>query len=127
MISEFYIGSQKDEKVELKDVKLVKNSYGYCLDMTYRVEDKAEIREFNIPCLRLPINNDRFRIRTTGDGPYLSYIADVGFGQQAMMPSGAGLNDRVRYTIKTIETKTKEMTLAEIEKKLGHKVKIVNK
>ena len=31
------------------------------------------------------------------------------------------------FTVKTIKTKTKEMTLEEIEKKLGHKVKIVNK
>lgn len=126
MISEFYIGSQKDEKVELKDVKLVKNSYGYCLDMTYRVEDEAEIREFNIPCLRLPIFKDRFLIRNEWGDCFNRYTADVGFGEARML-GGDGCECNPCYTMKTIETKTKEMTLDEIEKKLGHKVKIVNK
>ena len=126
MISEFDIGVKNDEIVELKDVKLVKNSYGYCLNLTYRVEDSTEIRDFNIPCMCLPIVHNRFKIRTERDGYYEDYTANVGLGDMKMMPSGIG-GAGPRYTITTVKTKTKEMTLDEIEKKLGHKVKIVNK
>jgi hypothetical protein len=126
MINEFIIGSKKDEKVELKDVKLIKNKYGYCLDLTYRVEDDKEIREFNIPSLRLPIDENRFVIRNEHSEYYNNYFADIGFGLRRMFGTD-GCDRNPCYTIKTIETKTKEMTLDEIEKKLGHKVKIVNK
>ena len=127
MINEFYIGTKKDEKAELKDVKLIKKNNSYYLDLTYRVEDDKEVREFNIPCLHLPINNGRFRIIHEHNLPYYNrYLADIGFGETRMLGADA-CECGSCYTIKTIETKTKEMTLEEIEKKLGHKVKIVNK
>lgn len=126
MINEFVIGGNKKEKVELTDIELIENDHGFCLDMTYRVEDEAEIREFHIPCLKLGISRDGFKITTVDDGFYKTYLADVGFGVTRMLPTKVARKD-VCYTMKTIETKTKEMTLDEIEKKLGHKVKIVNK
>jgi hypothetical protein len=125
-ICEFDIGRLEDEKVELRDVKLIKNNYGYCLNLTYRVEDNTQIRDFNIPCLHLPISFKRFMIRTERDQFFENYVADVGFGNMNMLPGSIGC-DSPAYTIKTIKEKTKEMTLEEIEKKLGHKVKIVNK
>lgn len=126
MINEFIIGTKKGEKAELKNVKLVENSYGYCLDITYRVEDDKEVREFNIPCLQLPLNPHTFKIRNDCDEYSNFYIADVGYGPMKMF--GTVARDRGEcYTIKVLETKTKEMTLEEIEKKLGHKVKIINK
>ena len=126
MINKFIIGGNKNEKVELKDVKLVKNSYGYCLDMTYRVEDDAMVREVHIPYLQLPISPYIFEIQNDWDEYCSFYTADVGFGPMRMF--GTVVKDKGEcYNIKVIKEKTKEMTLAEIEKKLGHKVKIVNK
>lgn len=125
MINEFIIGAKDDEEVELKDVKLVKNGYGYCLNITYRVEDDKKVQDFNIPRLQLPIVSNRFRIRTERDGYYEDYVADIGLGEMKMLPT-YGTGGGPRYTITTAKTKTKEMTLDEIEKKLGHKVKIVN-
>lgn len=126
MINKFIIGDNKNEKVELKDVKLIKNSYGYCLDMTYRVEDDTEIREVHIPYLQLPISPHIFEIRNDWDEYSSFYVADVGFGPMRMF--GTVAKDKGEtFIIKVIKEKTKEMTLAEIEKKLGHKVKIVNK
>lgn len=127
MVNEFIVGGNENEEVEIKSVKLIhKVPYGYCLDITYRVEDDKEIREFNIPYLQLPLISNRFIVRNESDEYYSTYVADVGYGKVRMF--GSITRDAGPcYTIKTIKEKTKEMTLAEIEKKLGHKVKIVNK
>lgn len=126
MINEFIFGGNKNEKVEVKDVKLIKNSYGYCLDMTYRVEDDKEVREVHIPYLQLPISPTIFAIGNDWNEYYSFYTADVGFGPMRLFGT-VGKDKGECFTIKTIKEKTKEMTLAEIEKKLGHKVKIVSK
>ena len=127
MIDEFIIGCNDDQEVNIKNVKLIhKEPYGYCLDITYQVEDDTEIREVHIPYLQLPLNSNRLVIRNDWDEYCNFYVADVGFGKTRMFGSVA--RDRGEcYTIKVLKTKTKEMTLEEIEKKLGHKVKIVNK
>lgn len=126
MIDEFIFGIKDREKVTLQDVKLVKNYRGYCLDMTYRVETDTEVREINLPCVYLPITFDKVTIDHVWDEYYSDNFVDVGFGKIKTFNSD-GDDKGVRYTIKVIKEKTKEMTLAEIEKKLGHKVKIVSK
>ena len=50
-------------------------------------------------------------------------MVDVGFGPARLDVDADGH----AYYERVIKTKTKEMTLEEIEKELGHKVKIVNK
>lgn len=45
---------------------------------------------------------------------------DVGYGEQDVRPD-------FKYIDRIVEYATKEMTIEEIENKLGHKVKIVNK
>lgn len=112
--------------VELKDVKLIKNCYGYCLDVTYHIEDAAKIRELHIPYLQLPLSLDRVKIRNEQGMYHNRYIAECGLSEVKMFGTVAA-NIGECFTIKTIKEKTKEMTLEEIEKKLGHKVKIVNK
>lgn len=114
----------KDKKITIKNAKLRKDMYGYSLDMTYTIETPEEISELHIPRVMLPMSNKNIEIETesTCFGDSIC-TADIGFGSCRVLNNGEG-----RYfTIKTIETKTKEMTLEEIEKKLGHKVKIVNK
>ena len=112
-----------DHMVNLTNVKLYEDKkYGYCLDLTYRVETPAEILEFNIPKLYLGVDRRKFVIKREIDDIYEGHgmlCADVGFGEKRLLGKNA-------YTMKLIKTKTKEMTLAEIEKRLGHKVKIVN-
>lgn len=123
MSYEYTYGVCKDENVELKKVKLVKNTWGYFLDMTYQVETPAKIEEIHLPMVRLPINTKRFILKTDDGFLRPTAVADVGFGIANLYQN----KDRVYYTIETKEIKTKEMTLEEIEEKLGHKVKIVNK
>lgn len=120
------VGGTNNSKVELKNVKLVKNSYGYCLDVTYHIEDDAEIRELHIPYLQLPLNHNYIEIRNDWNSSYNRYTAYCGLSEAKMFGT-ISENAGECFTIKTIKEKTKEMTLEEIEKKLGHKVKIVNK
>ena len=114
----------KDKK---RDVNLVKanlrhDNSGYYLDLVYRVEDDKTVELYKLPRVRLPLKENDVTIRTDHDGfSYISH-ANVGFGYLRLHPDKNG----VQYTVETIETKTKEMTLEEIEKKLGHKVKIVS-
>jgi hypothetical protein len=119
-------GGTDNAKVELKNVKLVKNSYGYCLDVTYHIEDDAEIRELHIPYLQLPLNHNYIKIRNDWCSSYNRYTAEFNLSEARMFGTISETAGEC-FTIKTIKTKTKEMTLEEIEKKLGHKVKIVNK
>lgn len=115
------------------DVKLVRCDFhknkvdGPYFHVTYQVETLDKIEEIDIPKMFLPITSERLIIRGDryGYGIFgnIDYTANLGFGDMRLVPDDLG----VCYTRKTINEKTREMTLAEIEKKLGHKVKIVNK
>ena len=118
--------SDLNHKIDLIDVKLRKDeSLGYCIGVTYRIETPEQIREVRIPKIQLRINHHEFTMKTWYEeyGFDTGVVADVGFGECEVCESQRG----DYYTDTIIETKTKEMTLEEIEKKLGHKVKIVNK
>lgn len=124
MVSEHFIENNgKDRKITIKDAKLRKDMCGYSLDMTYTIETPEEINELHIPRVMLPISNKDIKFRHAREyyGGEVCTV-DIGFGPCRVLESNKHF-----YTIKTIETKTQEMTLDEIEKKLGHKVKIVNK
>ena len=121
-----YHFNKHDYKVDLIDVKLRKDeSLGYCIGVVYRIETPEQIRELRIPKIRLGINPHELNIKTWYEeyGFGNGVVADVGFGECEVYEGQRGHY----YTDTIIETKTKEMTLEEIEKKLGHKVKIVNK
>ena len=117
--------SNDKQKVTLKNVKLHKDdTWGYYLDVTYIIETLEDIREVNFPKLRLPIKSDSIIINRKIDDMYYIHsnvFADIGFGEQQLLTK-----DGSYYTVKLLKTKTKEMTLSEIEKQLGHTVKIVN-
>lgn len=111
--------------VKLKDLTLVKEDGLYFLNAVYTVETGNRIEEHRLPRVSLPISTDRFAINY-GGYPSIAcknFQAEIGFGYTTL-----GSNpDGHHYIVEHIKTKTKEMTLEEIEKKLGHKVKIVNK
>lgn len=118
--------SDLNHKVDLVDVELHKDeTSGYCVGVTYRIETPEQIRELRIPNIRLRINPHELTIKTWHEeyGYDSGVVADVGFGECEVRED----QNRHYYTDAIIKTKTKEMTLEEIEKKLGHKVKIVNK
>lgn len=123
----YNLGNAKE--VKLTKFTLEKDDRGYYLAATYRVEDEHAIREIDIPKIRLGLDAKRVSIRSEHD-PYACHrvsYANLGFGE---LPLDFAVNKdghAYLYTEKILEEKYTEMTLDEIEKKLGHKIKIVNK
>lgn len=112
---------------ELMDVKINKsdNRY-YVLCLTYKYHDEyGNTHERVIDNVPLPLYNhlDNIIIKETqASGLFLDFCKtiNVGFGEQDVSPD-------FTYIDRIVEYATKEMTIEEIENKLGHKVKIVNK
>jgi hypothetical protein len=117
------------EDIKLTKFVLEQDERGYYLSAKYRVEDEHAIREIDIPKIRLHLNNEQIRIDYKHD-PYSlasSALIDLGFG---MLPLDYVTDDNANVFVfkeQIIEEKYTDMTLEEIEKKLGYKVKIVNK
>jgi hypothetical protein len=117
-----------DDDVVLTNLTLYKDKKNYCLSAKFKVEDGHSIRELDIPKIRLNVNPKHVAIRSrelyyTGDR---ENVIDLGFGELPLEKVDID-SESVYYTEKILEEKYTEMTLDEIEKKLGYKVKIVNK
>lgn len=111
------------EKLELHEEILgdKTDSRHYYLSATYIRETDAKIERIAIPKINLPVAYSTEPVMTfTEDclGPMV--FIDMGFGDLAIRQANG-----VFYTIDTIKEKTVDMTMAEIEKKLGHKIRII--
>lgn len=112
----------------LKDVKLIKNDYQpyfnhpYSLIVTYENKDEyGNIHEIVIKNVDLPIYLDPKYISYESEVNYYctpERSIDIGYGK-------IGLSENTIIEDKIIKYAKKEMTIEEIEKKLGYKVKIV--
>lgn len=114
---------------KLKDVKLYKEDNTYFLDVTYETETDAYVSVINIPRVLLPLSNTCNIISDYSEevvkgirNPKVS----LGLSLDIELPIYRKCVFNEYYTEKIIKEKTKEMTLAEIEKKLGHKVKLIS-
>lgn len=106
------------DNVTLKDLKLVKdqNRRGYALEATYIIENDSGIYEAKIDGVRLPVNPSYCMMASSlSSDAYWERSIDIGYGDQPFDS----------YTVTTLEEKVKEITMADIEKKFGCKVKIV--
>lgn len=124
MASEFFRNS-KDTKVALTELEFYKDAVGYFLSARYRIEDEHSIREISLPKISLRIFEEYLALRWNNDGWRNMAEADIGFGFCTLRDVGG--DTPIYFTETVIEEKVHEMTLDEIEKKLGYKVKIVNK
>lgn len=113
---------------DLKDVKLNKDDYGnYFLTLTYSGKDEfGNIHELVLDGVPLNLYST-FNYVETKELPYsldtfVEAKINVGFGDVNIY-----CKDNLTITDKIVEYAVKEMSIEEIEKKLGHKVKIVNK
>ena len=95
----------------------------YVIDVKYRcIDNDGNIDIINITDIPIHISDYPIIERSISAFKTLDDTTiDLGFGTLDFMP-GVTKHETCR-----IHTATKEMTLEEIEKKIGHKVKIVNK
>ena len=123
-----YYGSGNDSNVKTTDLTLNKDENGYYLSGKFRVEDKHSIRELIIPKIRLNTSANALHIKTDFNSydPTQYAQVNIGFGYLPLdFATVDGVDIMFKETI--LEEKYTEMTMDEIEKKLGYKVKIVNK
>lgn len=121
-----------EKKERLQSVRLLKDTLcggklRYFLALTYEFEDAQEnVHEVYISRVPLPIYDQGIpEIKCKSVYTMGSYInagpsIDVGYGDVDLPGDYSVIDTIVKYGIK-------EMTLGEIEEKLGHKVKIVGR
>lgn len=105
---------------ELKDLTLYKENNEYYLKAIYEQTNEIETVIVEIPKIHLPLRAE-FTIESYGSRYtfYINYDVDLGFGKLKACMNKDG-------DVMTYQVKEKEMTIDEIEKKLGYKIKIVN-
>ena len=115
------------DKFELKDIQLYEEDGQYYLRLKYLHEDDHKVEEIEIPKARLPFNK-----KVKPDLSYSSfthleeaYISTGYNNSLELKPMETSEANHVFWTGKVLKYKPKEMTISEIEKKLGYKIKIV--
>lgn len=125
--------AMNDKKHTLKEVKLYEENGLYYLRIKYILEDDHRIEELDIPKAVIQLDS-RYTpcINYVSDERGPSYIPyercslETGIMSLELRPGETSEANHVFYTCKTIKEKPQELTLSEIEKKLGYKVKIVS-
>lgn len=112
------------DKYKLKDLQLYKEEDGYYLAAIYHHENDKGIYEVTIPKIHLFIMKEPImKIPLQRYGRYEEApTIDLGFGDCDICKDK---NDHL-FTEKLIEEKVHDLTLSEIEKKLGYKVRVVS-
>lgn len=124
----YYKKGSNANDVKMTEFDLHKDEDGHYLSAKFVVEDEHSIRQLDVPKIRLNIDLDRVYIETESDPYYFKNMAWINLGFGRLPLDFVDYNgQKVMYTEKILEEKYTEMTMDEIEKKLGYKVKIVNK
>lgn len=115
---------------QLTNIELIKENGAYYLSLEYLLEDENRIEKLIVPRAKIPIDNGFCPILDHSTPTLSNYYC----GGNTYLESGyegvrfelkAGPDARL-FTFETIKEKEHEMTIEEIEKKLGYKVKIVS-
>lgn len=112
-------------KVKLKSVELVEENNRFYLDATYLYETRGCVSEIHIPRIDTKfMRSDNLCMHQVTDatGCKAEVDIDVGGGMLFLSSTKGPNGDDVFYYQQVLE---KEMTVEEIEKALGHPVKIV--
>lgn len=122
MIQKIRYRNCEDGEFYLTKLDLFKDDDTYFFSATYRLEDDFGIKEINFPKILAPISSSRISITDVGHD-----FAMVDLGGDVRTYAYRGGEHNAIFTETVIEEKIHEMTMDELEKKLGYKVKIVNK
>lgn len=129
----------KNEKThKLTNIELVEDDGQYYLSVEYLIEDANRIKKLTIPRVEIPFNSkvipeiteeydeEYWEIGRFGERlcrwPETHWAIKTGYGNTMKIAKLDGIS----YTVETIKEKEHEMTIEEIEKKLGYKIKIVS-
>lgn len=119
---------------KVKEAKFYEEDGKYFINVTYTYEDDFVIKEINIPKLEIPLlKYDHVDIETVTDDecvhPYFNRRPIVGkalnIGEARLWMRSDEYNRN--YLERIIEEKRQQMTVEDIEKKLGYKIEIVSK
>ncbi len=108
--------------LQLHKVELMKDVVTYYLSAVYRYETNCGVYEVDIPHIELPLWNDFNMKNEFGYYGPCCHTINIGFGD---LPMRSDKHGNMFYE-KLIEEKIHDMTLDEIEKKLGYKVRVVS-
>lgn len=118
-----------ENAAELSDIIPFRQKEQWYLRLIYKYEDKQGKHTVIIPKASIAIPQCSLPpINYTTDGPYIDCINSM-FLHEAVcgLAIERGVKEPSCYFDIITEYATKEMTLDEIEKELGYKVKIINK
>lgn len=118
------------QKHELKNIELYEEDNDYYLRLKYILEDDYKIQELEIPKVWIPFCKDGNPILNHSFNPRsIRGECKLVTGYECeleLKPHKDPRKDCIFYTYTILKEKPQEMTLAEIEEKLGYKVKIVS-
>ena len=100
---------------EIENIELVEEDNKYYINLSVIIETESSVDRCKAK-LELPFNMDAIKI-SRGMCGYGTFV-DLGFGDLRCV------DDKIKY--ENICKKEHEMTLSEIERKLGYKIKLVS-
>lgn len=119
----------KKDRITIKDINAYKEKGNWYMSLVAEVEDDTRVTEYRIPKISL-CNDGRMDLEQKqcfGREAVVTLFSD--FGENYFL-CRKGIDEKtqlpVDFIAETIKEKTQELTLDEIEKRLGYKVKIVS-
>lgn len=110
------------ESAKLKSLTLIRENDRYYLSAVYRVEDDNGTWELSYPRIELMINkNFAPLLSATYGADFNEIVIDLGFGDLPLKEIRKG----IYAERKLIKEKVHDMTVSEVEKALGYKVRII--
>ena len=102
----------------IENIELVKEDNKYYINFSMIIETESSVDRCKAK-LKLPFNMDAIKIsrEMCGYGTYGTFM-DLGFGDLRCV------DDKIEY--ENIRKKEREMTLSDIERKLGYKINLVS-
>lgn len=108
--------------LQLHEEEITKGATAYYLSAVCKYEDESGVYEMTIPKIRLPLHDpiikQEYSNRYYGD----RITVNIGFGDMDVIHDKKGNP----FYVKCVKEKIHDMTLDEIEKKLGFKVRVVS-
>lgn len=115
---------------KITNVELVKENGAYYLSLEYLLEDENKVEKLTIPRAKIPIDDGFYPVLVHSTPTFSTYF---GGGRVSLNSGYEGHRFELKadpngnlFKFETIKEKEHEMTIEEIEKKLGYKVKIVS-